>query len=58
MISTHLQKESCYATIFPQSRDKLKVGGHPSLNQVDYDIPMEIKGLIQPTITSQHFKGH
>jgi hypothetical protein len=30
----------------------------PSVNQSDYDILLEIKELIQPTITFQHVKGH
>jgi ribonuclease HI len=36
-----------------------KVRSHfPSINQSDYDILLEIKKLIQPTITFLHVKGH
>jgi hypothetical protein len=40
-----------------QSLNKLR--NHlPTVNQSDYDILLEIKELIQPTIIFQHVKGH
>jgi ribonuclease HI len=40
-----------------QSLNKIR-SYFPSINQSDYDILLEVKELIQPTITFQHVKGH
>jgi hypothetical protein len=48
---------SCENLSMIQSLNKIR--NHcPSVNQSNYDILLEIKELIQPTITFQHVKGH